>query len=299
MEVILVLLAIMVPGAIAIAFLALWRAWRRLDKRRTPLTFELRNLPGENLRRRASEHSDAFMEAAALVIALGPIVFSAWLLSRIRTANVELLAMGFGWGDVLMAVLASGFLAWLVWKLMRHGRSRRWALEGLQAELAVAQCLTPLIAEGAMVFHDFPTDRGNIDHIVIGRSAVFAIETKWRRKPPQRGRDAARVQFDGQQLLFPHHAETRPIEQARYQAEWLAKFLASGTGEPVPTRPLLALPGWYVEKANRAVRHDLLVSNCHNPAFMMGDKFGPALPEAMRRRIAHVISQKYPALKFE
>lgn len=294
----ILILAIVVPGALVIGCLLLWRAWRRMDKRRSPLTFELRNLPGEHLRRRAIEHGELFMEAMALVVALGPIMLSAWLIARLEGANVDWTAMRFGVGDAIIALVAVVLLGWSVWRIIHHGRARRAYLEGLQAELAVAQCLTPLIAEGAMVFHDFPTDRGNIDHIVIGRSAVFAIETKWRRKPAESGRDAARVQFDGQQLLFPHHAETKAVEQARYQGEWLSKFLKSGVGEPVPVRSMLALPGWYVESTNRTVRHDMLVSNCHNPAFMMGDKFGPPMPEAMRRRIAHALTQKYPALEF-
>lgn len=291
-------LAMVVPVAFAIACLLLFRAWRGLDKRRAPLTFELRNLPGEHARSEAARHNEEFTETAGLTLMLGPLMLSGWLIARLQSGGVDWTALRFGTGDAIFAVVTAGLLAWTVVRLIRSGRARRRYLDGLQAELAVAQCLTPLIADGAMVFHDFPTGKGNIDHIVVGRSAVFAIETKWRRKPAQTGRDAARVQFDGQQLLFPHHAETKPVEQARYQGEWLAKFLKSGLGESVPVLPMLALPGWYVESTNRTVRHDMLASNCHNAAFMMGDKFGPPLPEPLRRRIAHVLIQRYPALEF-
>lgn len=299
MENLILIVAAFLPVLLVLACLALWRLWRNADKRRSPLTFDLRNLPGEHLRRQVAKHDDGFMESASLVVAIGPIFLSAWLLARLQSAGVDWSGIRFGWGDVAIAAAAVAMLAWTTLSLIRHARARRFYLEGLQAELAVAQCLTPLIAEGGMVFHDFPTGKGNIDHIVVGRSAVFAIETKWRRKPGYMGRDAARVQFDGQQLLFPGHTEVKPVEQARYQAKWLEDFLAKGVGAPIRVVPVLALPGWYVEQANRSVRHDVLVSNCHNSGFMVGDKFGAPLSEQIRIRIAHVLTEKYSPLEFK
>lgn len=295
----ILILSMVIPVVLVAAFLALWRAWRSADKRRSPLTFDIRNLPGEHLRRQVAKHEDAFMGVAALVVAVGPVFLSAWLLARLESAGVNWAAFRYGWGDAVLAAVGLALLAWSAWRLVRHSRARRFYVDGLQAELAVAQCLTPLIADGAMVFHDFPTGKGNIDHIVIGRSAVFAIETKWRRKPGYKGKDAARVQFDGQQLRFPGHTETKPIEQARYQARWLGDFLGSGVGAVVRVVPVLALPGWYVEMTNRSVRSDLLVSNCHNSSFMVGEKFGAPLSDEMRARIAHVLSEKYPPIDFK
>jgi hypothetical protein len=172
----------------------------------------------------------------------------------------------------------------------------RKAREGRIAELAVAQNLSLLIADDAMVFRDFPCDGFNIDHIVIGRGAVFAVETKSRRKPPSRGSESAKVIYDGARLTFPQHTETRPLEQAEAQAKWLERFLASGTCESVRIVPVLALPGWFVENTAKA-KAPVLVSNCRNPAFMSSEKFGPTLPEAMRKRIAHVLSERYPLVE--
>lgn len=295
-ENLILILAMVIPIALVMGCLVAWRFWRMADKRRSPLTFEIRNLPGEHLRRQMTKHDEAFMEASALVVALGPVFLSAWLLARLDGAHVNWTAIQFGWGDVVLAGVGIALLAWSAWRMIHHAKARRLYLDGLRAELAVAQCLTPLIAEGAMVFHDFPTGKGNIDHIVIGRGAVFAIETKWRRKPGYKGKDAARVQFDGQRLRFPDHTEVKPVEQALYQAKWLAEFLASGVGNAVRVVPVLALPGWYVENTNRSARNELLVSNCHNSTFMVSSKFGAPLPEEMRTRIAHVLSQKYPSI---
>lgn len=289
----ILLSSILVPTLLVLAGLLLWRVVRSLDKRRSPLTVGLLNLPGEGLRKRITDHDEKFHEATAMIVALGPIVLSAWLLARLRRAGFDWSTIQFAAGDLLFAIVLVVMLSWLLWRLIHHASRRRRSLDGLGAELSVAQCLTPLIAEGAMVFHDFPTDRSNIDHIVVAPSVVFAIETKSRRKPAEKGKTSAQVRYDSQQLFFPKHTETKPIEQAGYQAEWLERFLRTSGVENVRVVAVLALPGWYVERINRDVRAKVLVSNCTNPQFMLSEKFGAPMPEPMRKHIAHVLSQRY------
>lgn len=294
----LLLAAVLTPALITLACLLVWRLWRARDRRRSPLTIGLVNLPGEGLRRQVAKHDEGFAEAAAMAVFVGPIVLGAWLIARVERAGLSIAEFSYGTGDLFIALIGVVMVGWAIYRLIHHARLRRRYLNGLRAEMAVAQCLTPLIAEGAMVFHDFPTGKYNIDHIVIGRSAVFAIETKWRSKPAEKGRESARVRYDGNQLLFPRHAEAKPIEQAAYQADWLATFLAKGVGKPVRVIPVVALPGWYVENVNREGRSKVLVSNCHNAGFMTGDKFGQEISRTLARRVAHVLAQHYPAPEF-
>lgn len=198
----------------------------------------------------------------------------------------------FGAGDLLFALIGIFMIVWCTWRMIFHASQRRRYKQGLEAEQAVAQCLMRLMAEGMAVFHDFPADKFNIDHVVIGRGAVFAVETKSRKKPAAKGRESAKLSYDGKRLQFPTHSETKPLEQAAAQAQWLQKFLTSGVGETVRVIPVVALPGWYVE--NKAQRPEVLVSNCHNPAFMTANSFGPEFDSAMRKRIAHVLVERYP-----
>ena len=293
----LILIAVIAfPTVLVVAGLVVWRFWRNRDKRRSPLTDKLLNLPGEYLRKQIAKHDDGFGEAAALVVALGPIFFCAWLLARV--AHLDWRGIRFGWGDFVLLAAAFVMLAWCLWRMIHHAAKRRDYREGLEAEIAVAQSLTPLLAEGALVFHDFPANKCNIDHIVIGRSVVFAIETKSRKKPAAKKSESAHVTYDGAKLVYPGRAvETQPVEQARYQAKWLEQFLASGVGEPVRVVPVLALPGWYIDPAHTGSRPDVLVTNCRNLLFMMGEKFGPAMTEPFRKRIAHVLAERYPALE--
>lgn len=287
--------AVLLPVLLVLGVLLVWRYIRRRDRRRSPLTFNVLNLPGEGLRRSIEKHDEGFFEKTSLVILIGPLVLAAWLLARMDRVVDDWSLIQFDWGDALFAIVGLVVLVWGTWGLIHHASQRRKYLQGRAAELAVAQCLMPLMAEGALVYHDFPADKFNIDHIVIGQGAVFAVETKSRRKPAEGGRHSARVDYDGTRLKFPKHVETKPVEQARRQAQWLERFLESGVGEPVRVVPVVALPGWYTQ--NSIQRPEVLVTNCHNPAFMVGDKFGASYSPAMRKRIAHVLTQRYPQME--
>lgn len=289
----ILIISLLLPALLAMGALLAWRWIRSRDKRRSPLTFKVLNLPGEGLRRAIERHDDAFNENTALVFSIGPIVLSVWLLVRINRVVPDWMAIRLGKGDWVIGVVGLGMLAWCTSRLVHHARERRKYKDGLAAEQAVAQCLMPLIADGLAVFHDFPADKFNIDHIVIGRGAVFAVETKSRRKPAEKGSKSARLTYDGKRLHFPGHVEVKPIEQAAWQAQWLQKFLASGVGEPIRVVPVVALPGWFVE--NKSQRPEVLVTNGHNPAFMASGSFGPPFSETMRKRIAHVLIERYPS----
>ena len=290
---IVTLVVILAPVFLLVAALFAWKWLQRRDDRRDPVNIKVLRGAGDGVRERIGQHSESFDSGLILALLIGPICYVAW-------ANKWMVDKGFswskyspGWFDVILLAIAMVALTACFLHLVKHAIAARKHRQGLAAELATAQCLNQVMAEGGLVFHDFPGDSFNIDHIVIGQSAVFAIETKSRLKPGKGGKDAARVSYDGAKLLFPSHVETKPLEQARRQAEWLGRFLASGVGEPVRVVPYLALPGWFVE--NKVPRPDVLVGNPRNPMFMVRDGFGAPLSEPMKRRIAHVLSERYPA----
>jgi hypothetical protein len=277
--------------------LAVWIGRDLLNrKRRHPIEMRLVNLPGQQLRQRLEVEARSMM-AGILMLAVVPLLFlSVWLLSRLR--GLDWSTVQFGPSDVLFLLAAVVMLAYFGVPLVRAAIRRRRYREGLYAELATAQQLQRLIPRGCMVFHDLPArDNGrdfNIDHVVIGRNAVFAVETKSRRKPSHGGKHSARVFYDGTRLKFPEHTETRPVEQARAQAVWLQRYLASELGESVPVVPVLSLPGWFVQKAAGMKSPEVWVRNLRKPMLMLWKGFGPAMDEAKRRRIANAIMRRYP-----
>lgn len=123
---------------------------------------------------------------------------------------------------------------------------------GRDAELAVASELIELQSHGYQVFHDIQADGFNIDHLVVGPNGIFAIETKGRHK---RIKDDTnyKVKFENNHLAFPSWFESKPLEQAQNQANWVNKWLQEATGFNTQVLPVLCFPGWFVELKQRPI----------------------------------------------
>ncbi len=144
---------------------------------------------------------------------------------------------------------------------------------------------------GRQLFHDLPTDRlGNIDHIVVAPAGVFAIEAKARRKgKASPGAPDHKVIYDGHRLQFPDGTDEEKLAQTKRNAVWLGKFLTTATGGPVTAKPVLTLPGWWVE---RKAWNGVAVLNQKEIRTHVLHLDGPALSEAQQRRIIHQLVQK-------
>ena len=65
-------------------------------------------------------------------------------------------------------------------RMDQYDRERRNYMKGATGELAVAQKIDDLTDEFCVI-HDLPTPFGNLDHVVIGPTGVFVLETKnWK-----------------------------------------------------------------------------------------------------------------------
>ena len=101
------------------------------------------------------------------------------------------------------------------------------------------------------MFHDFPADGFNIDHIVVGSKGAFTVKTKAGSKPTTKKRlQDATVEYNGRVLRFPKGTDKHTVELANRQAEWLSELLSGAIGEPVVVRGIVALPGWYVKRSS-------------------------------------------------
>lgn len=158
---------------------------------------------------------------------------------------------GWGFPTVVVWLIFGVLIIWILYRLRtRSGEIRNLRL-GLDGELATAEELSQLMFHGYYVFHDLPGDHFNIDHVVIGPAGVFDIETKTRSKPVGKGKQLAMVIFEDSQLKFPDYQESESIQQAKDQSKWLSEFLRKSVGKAVAVKPVLALPGWLVERRER------------------------------------------------
>jgi hypothetical protein len=215
-----------------------------------------------------------------------PVLFYATYISSLHFGNSKLLTST----TALFIIAGVGIIAFYLFKLIQMLNLRRSYQLGYEGEIAVGQEFNQLMRDGYYVYHDFPAGKFNIDHIVVGASGVFAVETKARSKPTSKDRKAdAKVKYDGKCIRFPNGTDVASLEQAIRQAEWLSKWLRSAVGEAVRVRPVVALPGWFVE---RVASGGIPVINPKNFRSIVKPKNGNILSEQMISRIVHQLERK-------
>lgn len=150
------------------------------------------------------------------------------------------------WIYTILAVIAAVAVAWKVVHLRRKVARLRLGRDG---ERAVGQFLDEYFGGTYKVFHDVVGDGFNIDHVLIGPSGIFTIETKTWSKPVGR---SPRISLQGESVVMDGRALKRnPVAQIKAQAIWLRNLLKESTGKDFAVFPVLLFPGWYVEPIGR------------------------------------------------
>lgn len=271
---------LLLPFLILMGILALLLIARRRDQRRWDLPFQddHERPPAESLRKRMDALSDELNNHTIVLLAAACIPFP------LLTVKLPLPAIIGAVGFLIPLVLYYGY------RFSRGIVTLRCHRIGFEGERLTAQYLQPLLCRGYLVFHDIPMGAYNVDHVVVGPTGVYAIETKTRRKRRSAGTKRARVTYDGRALRYPEQPpETHGIEAAVSRARGLRDWLSSAIGEPVWVQPVLALPGWYVEWKGRG---ELPVMNPKSIPNFITRRSGTHLDEQTVRRIRHQLFER-------
>lgn len=271
--------------AVVMSLLYLLKKYRQVKGYRSPFTGRFLRSPGQSLNRQIAEINDEIIINIIWIITI-PLMLYAYYISLLHfgTSKPSTTIL------VLTIILGIGFTVYCLITLLKHLNLRRSYQLGYEGEIAVGQELNQLMRDGYRVYHDFPADNFNIDHIVVGPPGVFAVETKARSKPTSTDRTAdAKVKYDGKCLRFSNGTDVESLEQARRQAEWLSKWLRRAVGEAVGVRPVVALPGWFVE---RTALGGIPVIHPKNFRSIAKPKNGSHLSESMISRIVHQLERK-------
>jgi hypothetical protein len=221
-----------------------WSIARKKD--RPPEKFKLLRGPGETQRRRVQKADENWL-FYFFAGAVAPLV-SVWLVLLLAVhlpKNLVIVSAAFAIVFFITTIVVAVIF------LLRFLNRRRNDVLGYLGERAVAEHLEPLKADGYRVFHDVPCEgrkkNFNIDHVVVGKTGVTAIEVKTRRKKKGRpGFEEHVVTYDGQELIWPWGEDRCGIDQLLNESDWLRKFIYDRTGLRVDPKPILALPGWWV-----------------------------------------------------
>lgn len=262
-------------------------AYYRMGKKghRNPLTRQLLRSPGESLR---SQIEDINLDVISygMIFMTFPLLMYAILESEALNPHAT--------DDIssyFIALITCCLELFAGYKLLRLLKIRNNLRLGFDCEVAVGQELNLLMREGCYVYHDFPADKFNIDHVVVSPKGVLAVETKGRKKRDNKGgAEEATVVYDSGALKFPGWTEKEPIDQAKRQADWLAKWLSSAVGEKVSAQAVLALPGWYVDRKESSP--GVLFFNGKNSDLLLKLVQGDQLSDVLMKRISHQLEQR-------
>ncbi len=224
----------------------LWLYWLRCARCARPRPDKLLSGPGDSQRELIAGLEEAITAAAIWLVAL-PVAAIGVILAPRLTGGEALL----GPNLLALPVVTLVLLLLPTFALIRNCRARQVCRRKLEAELTVGREINLLLREGFRVFHDVPEGSGNVDHVVVGLSGVFAVESVGHPVPDLgKGIIDAKVIYDGENLFFPpkNTRESESAKQARRQAIAMERWLGDALGSHVQVKPALALPGWFVEK---------------------------------------------------
>lgn len=278
-----------IVASTAIVFTSTY-VWLRIRERRVgrvPVSEKLLRPAGESVRLKMEQLSERLNLAMILAVGVPGVTLAIVLL---LFKDGTLLTVG----TLGSLALLIGLILWLLSVVNQYSNYRL----GFRGERAVGEELNQLLREGCHVFHDVPMEPyGNIDHVVVAPSGVFAVETKTRRKrKAPAGRKEHEIIYDGKTLDFPHCKDAYGLEQAQQQADRLRNLLGKAVGAHVPVSAILTFPGWFV--TSRVHTPALKVVNPKQIKGVVMNGRNAPLNAQFLQRIVHQLDQKCRDVEF-
>lgn len=229
-----------------VCFLVVWNLKRLKKAKRNPFNEEeLIRHPGQSLLEKLEDINE--------VLTSNVIGMVAWPLSFALVYYLQFDKLQEGWRVyaimVTFSLLGTLYFGSRAQKTLNTLRDYRL---GYQGELYVAQKLEYLLSKGYQVFHDVVFKNFNIDHVLVGPTGVYVIETKAKRKWNDYPNGHS-LEYDGRKLSFSDGSfDTAPLEQVKRNAETLGKILKEKAEESIPVYPILAYPGWNIKRTGKS-----------------------------------------------
>ena len=158
-----------------------------------------------------------------------------------------------------------------------------WVVRGVRAEQSVARALRRLLRARPYfyVVNALPLGRGDIDHIVVGPTGVFAIETK--------GYTGKITIADGALARNGFHPDRDPLRQARRAAVTVCERLQRDGFLVRRVQPVLCLPYADLDRPQRV--RGVLVTRREHLGYLLRHWEGQELDEARAARMFIVLQR--------
>jgi nuclease-like protein len=178
-----------------------------------------------------------------------PLVTAAGAVGQVLAAQAGLPRAGL-FGLVVAAVVG--------WRLrFRPSEQARTWQRGAAGERRTARLLERLTRDGYVVFHDLavPGSDANVDHLVIGPSGVFVIDSKQWTGSVHQGADGL--------VWHNHYRLDRTLETVRWEARIIGRLLGTRI------HPMLCVHGVHVHGGGLEVQGVAIV-----PAYLLRSALG-------------------------
>jgi hypothetical protein len=148
-----------------------------------------------------------------------PLVAAAGALGQVLAAQV-----GLPWAG-LLGLVAAALVGWRL-RFRPSEQVQAWQ-RGAAGERRTARLLDRLTHDGYAVFHDLavPNWDANVDHLVIGPSGVFVIDSKQWSGSVHQGSDGL--------AWHNHYPLDRTLEAVRWEAQTIGRLLGTRTAAVV------------------------------------------------------------------
>jgi hypothetical protein len=155
-----------------------------------------------------------------------PLVAAAGLTVQVLTEQAGLPRGG------LVGLAVAALVGWRL-RFRPSEQARTWQ-RGADGERRTARLLDRLVRDGYVAFHDLaiPGSPANVDHLMIGPSGVFVIDSKQWTGSVQQGADGL--------AWHNHYSLDRSLETVRWEAQVLGRLLGTRA------TPLLCVHGAHV-----------------------------------------------------
>jgi Nuclease-related domain len=156
-----------------------------------------------------------------------PLVVAAGVAGQVLTGQVGLPRAG------LLGLVVAALVGWRL-RFRPSEQARTWQ-RGAHGERHTARLLDRLTRDGFAMFHDLavPDSPANVDHLVIGPTGVFVIDSKQWTGSVQQGADAL--------ARHNHYRLDRTLETVRWEAQAISRLLGTRID------PLLCVHGAHVQ----------------------------------------------------
>src|SRR5919201_1242318 len=158
------------------------------------------------------------MPAGPVTSSLGNPGRSALVAAAALTVQVLAAQAGLPWAGVL-GLAAAALVSWRL-RFRPSEQVTAWR-RGAEGERRTARLLDGLTRDGYVVFHDLavPGSPANVDHLVLGPSGVFVIDSKQWTGSVQQGADGL--------VWHNHYRLDRTLETVRWEAETVGRVLGT------------------------------------------------------------------------